>query len=70
LDLSKAEVLALVTDLPLKFPLFQFTAYDNTGYYLLGLTIERVTRQSYAEALGDRILTFLGMTATGMMAGI
>ena len=28
--------------------------------------IERVTRQSYAEALRDRILTFLGMTATGM----
>jgi CubicO group peptidase (beta-lactamase class C family) len=32
---------------------------------LLGLTIERVTRQSYAEAVRDRILTFLGMTATG-----
>lgn len=66
MDLSKAEVLALVTELPLKFPLLQFTAYDNTGYYLLGLTIKRVTRQSYAEALRDRILTPLGMTATGM----
>jgi D-alanyl-D-alanine carboxypeptidase len=66
LDLSKAEVLALVTDLPLKFPPGKFTAYDNTGYYLLGLMIERVTRQSYAEALRDRILTPLGMTATGM----
>lgn len=66
LDLSKDEILALVADLPLKFQPGEFNAYDNTGYYLLGLMIERVTGKSYAEALHDRIFAPLGMSATRM----
>ncbi|MFQ4141559.1 serine hydrolase domain-containing protein [Chlorogloeopsis sp. ULAP02] len=66
LDLSKSEILALVTDLPLKFQPGEFTAYDNTGYYLLGLILEKITGQSYGDLLCDRIFAPLGMNATVM----
>lgn len=65
-DLSKSEILALVTDLPLKFPPGEFSAYDNTGYYLLGLILEAVTQQSYADLLQQLIFQPLGMSATVM----
>jgi CubicO group peptidase (beta-lactamase class C family) len=66
LDLSKAEILALVSELPLKFQPGEFSAYDNTGYYLLGLMLEKVTGQSYGDLLRDRIFAPLGMNATSM----
>lgn len=66
LDLTKAEILGLISDLPLKFQPGEFSAYDNTGYYLLGLIIEKVTGQSYEEVLQTRIFSPLGMNATRM----
>lgn len=66
LELSKAEVLGLVSDLPLKFSPGQESAYDNTGYYLLGLMLETVTGKTYGEVLRDRIFAPLGMNATQM----
>lgn len=39
-------------------------AYDNTGYYLLGLIIEKVTGQSYWTFLENRIFKPLGMKHT------
>lgn len=64
--MSKAEILGLVAELPLKFRSGEFSAYDNTGYCLLGMMIETVTGRSYATALQERIFTPLGMTATRM----
>lgn len=66
LDLSKSEILALVTDLPLAFSPGEFSAYDNTGYYLLGLMLEKVTNQSYEDLLRERIFEPLAMNATVM----
>lgn len=66
LDLSKAEILALISDLPLKFPPGELSAYDNTGYYLLGLMLEKVTGKPYGDILRDRIFAPLGMNATIM----
>ncbi|MEH2213721.1 serine hydrolase domain-containing protein [Nostoc sp.] len=66
LNLSKSEILALVTHLPLKFQPGEFSAYDNTGYYLLGLLLEKVTEQSYGDLLQERIFALLGMNATVM----
>ncbi len=66
LDLSKSEVLALVSDLPLKFQPGEFSAYDNTGYYLLGLMLEKITGQSYEDLLRERIFLPLEMNATVM----
>ncbi len=40
-------------------------AYSNTGYYILGLIIEKVTGKSYEEVLRGQILDPLGMADTG-----
>ena len=40
-------------------------AYNNSGYFLLGAIIERVTGKSYEQVLKERILDPLGMKNTG-----
>ncbi|MDH3494750.1 MAG: serine hydrolase [Acidobacteriota bacterium] len=39
--------------------------YNNSGYFLLGAIIEKVTGKSYAENLSERITGPVGMTNTG-----
>ena len=52
-------------DLPLEFePGSQFK-YDNSGYFLLGVLLEKVTGQPYARVLQDQIFTPLGMRDSG-----
>jgi CubicO group peptidase (beta-lactamase class C family) len=40
-------------------------SYNNSGYFLLGAIIERVTGKSYADVLKERIFDPLGMKNTG-----
>ena len=40
-------------------------AYNNSGYFLLGAIIEKVTGKSYAEAVKEHIFTPLGMNNSG-----
>lgn len=40
-------------------------SYNNSGYFLLGAIIEKVTGKSYETVLKERILDPLGMTNTG-----
>lgn len=40
-------------------------SYNNSGYFLLGAIIEKVTGKSYAKVLKERILEPLGMNDTG-----
>lgn len=40
-------------------------SYNNSGYFLLGAIIEKLTGKTYAEALQERIFTPLGMKASG-----
>jgi D-alanyl-D-alanine carboxypeptidase len=40
--------------------------YNNNGFYLLGLIVERVTGTPYAQALRKRILAPAGMTHSGV----
>jgi hypothetical protein len=39
-------------------------AYDNTGYYLLGIIVEKASGKSYYHFLDERIFKPLGMTST------
>lgn len=39
--------------------------YSNSGYFLLGYVVERVTGQAYEEALRERVLAPLGLEDTG-----
>ncbi|WP_342374297.1 serine hydrolase [Myxococcus stipitatus] len=40
-------------------------AYSNSGYYLLGSIIERVTGRTYAQAVQERIFDPVGMKSSG-----
>jgi len=40
--------------------------YNNNGFYVLGLIVERVTDKSYADALHQRVLAPAGMTHSGV----
>jgi CubicO group peptidase (beta-lactamase class C family) len=49
----------------LEFPPGSRYAYNNSGYHLLGVLVEKITGQTYAKALEERILAPLGMKDTG-----
>ena len=61
---DKNGILKLFFQLPQEFTPGETWAYDNTGYYLLGLIIEQVSKQSYWTFLQNRIFKPLGMKAT------
>lgn len=50
---------------PLDFPPGSRLAYSNRGYILLGMVIEKVSGQTYADFLHDNIFSPLGMTGSG-----
>jgi len=66
LDLSHEQVLALVKDRPEQFAPGASWQYSNTGSYLAGMAIERVTGTTYAAFLRERIFTPLGMTSSSL----
>ena len=59
------QVVAFFRDLPLQWAPGEKYAYNNSGYFLLGLVIEKVTGQKFEQALKDMILTPMGMADTG-----
>jgi len=65
LPVSSAGMLSLLKDKPLEFPVGEKFAYSNSGYFLLGTIIERVSGKSYADFLQENIFTPLGMKHTG-----
>jgi D-alanyl-D-alanine carboxypeptidase len=58
-------ILALVKDAPLQFTPGERFAYCNTGYYLLGMVIEKASGKPYGTFVTERIFTPLGMTSSG-----
>lgn len=61
---TRDELLKMFFKLPLEFQPGDTWAYDNTGYYLLGLIIEKVSGKPYWQFLDERIFKPLGMDAT------
>ena len=59
------QMVAVFRDLPLEFAPGEKFKYNNSGYFLLGVIIEKVTGKKYEDALRDEIFTPLGMTDTG-----
>src|SRR5688500_1775462 len=59
------EVVGYIRDLPLRSAPGARHAYSNSGYFLLGLVIEKVTGRKYEEVLKERILAPLGMSDSG-----
>jgi len=61
---TRDELLKMFFKLPLEFQPGETWAYDNTGYYLLGIVIEKASGRTYWQFLDERIFKPLGMTAT------
>lgn len=64
LELTHGELLGLVTGKPLDFEPGTDWHYTNTGYYLLGVLLEKVTGKSYAQLVVDDIATPCGLSRT------
>jgi hypothetical protein len=58
------ELAGLIANEPLLFEPGTRCVYSNTGYILLGLLIERLSGQSYASYLKERMLRPVGLTST------
>jgi len=59
-----ADVIATFRDLPLDFSPGSRFAYCNSGYFLLGEIVARVSGQPFGDFLRDRIFLPAGMTRT------
>jgi CubicO group peptidase (beta-lactamase class C family) len=64
LNLTPKEVVQFASEAPLDFAPGTRIRYSNTGYYLVGLLIERVSGKSYAQFLKERIFQPLQMAST------
>jgi CubicO group peptidase (beta-lactamase class C family) len=65
LPTSAADMIGMLRDKPLEFAPGEKFAYSNSGYYLLGMIIERASGKTYADFLQASIFTPLGMNRTG-----
>jgi CubicO group peptidase (beta-lactamase class C family) len=61
-DLKPEAVAALFKDKPLEFNPGEKWAYDNSGFFLLGMIVEKVSGKSYEDFVEQEIFRKLGMT--------
>lgn len=66
LDLTDAEVLALFQDEPPNFAPGENFLYNNSGFYMAAMIVERVTGESYAAHLDRTIFEPLGLRSTSV----
>jgi len=59
------QMIGFFRNLPLQWKPGEQYAYNNSGYFLLGVIVEKVTGKKYEEALREMILAPLGMNDTG-----
>ena len=63
--MTPAEIVKLTQDLPLEFAPGEKMKYDNSGYILLGVVIEKVGGLPYAEYVRKHLLLPAGMMDSG-----
>lgn len=63
-DMTVAEMIDLFKGEPMDFPPGERFLYNNSGFFLLGAIIERVSGRTYEQFLNERIFAPLGMTHT------
>jgi CubicO group peptidase (beta-lactamase class C family) len=66
---AKEEMLALIVKGAPEFEPDTKHSYSNSGYFLLGLILEKVTGKPYAEALEERINSRIGLRDTYRATG-
>jgi CubicO group peptidase (beta-lactamase class C family) len=65
-DLSHAQVLDLIRGRPPDFAPGTSWRYSNTGFYLVGMAVERITGMSYAAYLREQVFAPLGMASSSL----
>lgn len=61
-DLTPEQMINIFKEQPLRFPPGTQWEYSNSGYFLLGYIIERITGKTYGEYLEERIFKPAGMS--------
>jgi CubicO group peptidase (beta-lactamase class C family) len=69
LAMTKDEMLELIVKATPDFEPDTKRSYSNSGYFLLGLILEKITGRSYAEALEERIAAKIGLKGTYLATG-
>ena len=64
LDMPHDSLIGIVANDPMDFPVGSQWRYNNSGYYLLGMLIERITGKPYGDGLRERQFVPLGMSST------
>ena len=64
LDLAPDSLIALFANEPFDFKPGDKWLYDNSGYFLLGMIIEKVSGKPYGQYLKDELFTPLGLKST------
>ena len=64
LEMTHEELLGLVKDQPFDFAPGEKYRYNNTGYYLLGVILEKVSDKSFAELLVEEVAAPLELSRT------
>lgn len=64
LDFSPAEMINLFRNEPLRFAPGTKWEYSNSGYFLLGYIIEKITGKTFGEYMEENIFKPLGLTNT------
>jgi D-alanyl-D-alanine carboxypeptidase len=64
LDLPPDSLVALFANEPFDFKPGDAWLYDNSGYFLLGMIIEKLSGKPYGEYLQNELFTPLGLTGT------
>jgi D-alanyl-D-alanine carboxypeptidase len=62
--LSTAQVVAMINSVPMLSPPGTAFSYNNSGYFILGMVIERITGRSYGSYLHHEFFVPLGMSST------
>jgi D-alanyl-D-alanine carboxypeptidase len=66
---TKEEVLALIVKGAPEFEPDTKSSYSNSGYFLLGLILEKLSGKPYGQALEERINAKIGLTDTYLATG-
>lgn len=69
LPMTKEEHLALIVNTPPDFEPDTKSQYSNSGYFVLGLIIEKVTGKSYEQVLREKITSKIGLKDTYLATG-
>ncbi len=63
-DLTRAEMLGFFAEQPLLFPPGDRFSYSNSGYYLLGLIVEKVSGETYGDFVERHLFAPAGMSSS------